>query len=135
MIDEVSAKKAIIYTLVAVGLYLIVRKRQAKRDDDVFENNIDKPNSVSINATNNRTRIVLPDLSNIDTTVNPRAKDAVSAVKAYSDAWNNDETDDFMSELNDELMKSFGVTITHSQKELVAKDYDNNNILVVKIHH
>jgi len=125
--NEESAKKALIYVLVAVGIFLLFKP---KKDSD--KKTTSTPLTKFTNASG-RDKLKMPDVSGIDPN-NQLANDAIIALTAFIDAYNKDETEERLTELNQEMKSSFGLFIIKTEDEIFVKDMNGNNVLVSKIN-
>ena len=125
--NEESAKKALIYVLVAVGIFLLFRP---KKESD--KKTTATPLTKFTNSSG-RTKLKMPDTNGIDPN-NQLANDAVIALTAFIDAYNKDETEERLTDLNQETKASFGLFIIKTEDEIFVKDMNGNNVLVSKIN-
>ena len=125
--NEESAKKALIYLLLAAGIFLLFRPKS----------NIEKKTSTTpltpFTNSSGRTKLKMPDTSNIDSS-NQLANDSVIALTAFIDAYNKDETEERLTELNQEMKANLGLFIEMTNTEIFVKDMSGNNVLISKIN-
>lgn len=124
--NEESAKKALIYLLLAAGIFLLFRRKS----------NTEKKTSTTpltqFTNSSGRTKLKMPDTSNIDPN-NQLANDSVISLTAFIDAYNKDETEERLTELNQEMKANLGLFIEMTNTEIFVKDMSGNNVLISKI--
>jgi hypothetical protein len=123
--DE-SAKKGFIYLLVAVGIFIIFKPR--KKEDT----NNSTPLKKSVNSSG-RIKLVLPTGSNVTVYDNLQVDNAMVCVKAFISAYNNDENEGLLTDLNNEMKDNYGLYLIKKSNDITVYNLDNKEVLVAKI--
>ena len=90
------------------------------------------PKKLKNNSPVNRTPIPEPSFNEQDLSINDKAHEALIVLKAYIAAWNNNEPDSILDELNNSVKKEFGLTAYWKGNVLAVKDQDGNDVLLNK---
>jgi len=86
----------------------------------------------SEDAPNQRTKMKTPTMSSQTAQKNPLAKNGLMALKGYIDAYNNNEPQSVLDELNREFAKEFKVKVYRrkSDNKLVVCDLEGKEVMV-----
>ena len=120
-------KKALLIFGVGFLLFLVIKPKTKKvlpTDNLNFSDEEQSPK--------NRKKLTAPTISKGDAKANPMASNAFIALKAYIAAYNNNEPQSVLDELNREMAKEFKVKVYRrkSDGKLVVCDLKGKEILV-----
>ena len=95
-------------------------------------NNIFSETSTKEIEPENRTPITLPTMAEEQVNNNPMADSAFTALKAYICAYNDNQPQNVLDELNKDCSHELGVTVQRniSNGKLTVYDLDENEVLV-----
>jgi hypothetical protein len=54
-------------------------------------------------------------------------------IKAFIDAYNNDENESVLIDLNNEMKDNYGLYLIKTNKDITVYDLNNNEVVVAKI--
>jgi len=122
-----ETKKAIFIFAAGLLLFALLKPKMKKATDSNnvnFADEEDKPKD--------RKKMDMPTMSKKDAQKNPAAKNAFAALKAYVSAYNNNEPQSVLDELNREFAKEFKCKVYRrkSDGKLVVCDLNNKEIMV-----
>jgi len=125
--NEESAKKALIYVLVAVAIFIVFRpKSQSEKQTTAM------PLQKSVNSSG-RIQLVMPTGNNVTVNDESRINDSMVCIKAFIDAYNNDENEGVLIDLNNEMKDNYGLYLIKTNKDITVYDLNNNEVVVAKI--
>jgi hypothetical protein len=125
--NEESAKKALIYVLVAVAIFIVFRpKSQSEKQTTAM------PLQKSVNSSG-RIQLVMPTGNNVIVKDESRINDSMVCIKAFIDAYNNDESESVLIDLNNEMKDNYGLYLIKTNKDITVYDLNNNEVVVAKI--
>lgn len=125
-------KKALLIFGGALVIFLYIKnKREKKKTEPIAEPPKKVDNFVSfIPEPEKRKKVLSPKMNPKDAKKNPKANDALKALKAYINAYNAKEPKSVLDELNDELVSEFGVKVCRkSSGTFVVKDLTGKEIM------
>lgn len=122
-----SIKKALLIFSAGFILFLLIKPKPKKKELGESVNFSDEEENPK-----NRKKMDEPTMSSKDAKLNPAAKNAFAALKAYISAYNNGEPQSVLDELNREMAKEFKVKVYRrkSDGKLVVCDLGGKEILV-----
>lgn len=123
---EESAKKALIYVVVAVGIFLLFRPR--KKDNTTNSTPLTK----AVNSSG-RVQLVMPTGNSVTVYDESQVGSGMVCVKAFIDAYNNDENETLLTDLNNEMKSSYGLYLIKTSNNITVYDVNDNEVLVAKI--
>lgn len=120
-------KKALLVVSMGFVLFWILKPKRQKVKADTNLNYAKEEDSPK-----NRTKMDMPTLSEKDMGGNTLVKNGFAALKAYISAYNNNEPQSVLDELNREFAKEFKVKVYRrkSDGKLVVCDLNGKEILV-----
>lgn len=92
-----------------------------------------KMNTPKLQLKKEREKIEPPVMDVKELDKSPLATNAFIALKSYISAWNDDETEQQLNDLNHDLYNEFKLTVVHEEKELLVKDDEGKTIAKQKI--
>lgn len=120
-------KKAMLIFGVGILLFVVFKPRIRKKASGDFMNFSDE-----VESPKERKKIKEPTMNPKDAKGNAKAKNAFAALKAYVAAYNNNEPQSVLDELNKEFASEFKVKVVKrkSDGKLVVCDLEGKEILI-----
>lgn len=119
-----SAKKALLVFGVAFAVFILFRPKMKKQ-------NTLKQGGASVPEPKERKKIAMPTLNAKDVKNNTKAKNAFIVMKAYVAAYNNNEPQSALDELNKEFSKEYALRVYHKPDGRIAVcDLGGRDIIV-----
>lgn len=120
-------KKAMLVFGAGILLFLLLKPSMKKKSADGFVNFTDEAETPK-----NRRKIKEPTMNAKDAKNNPKARDAFGALKGYIAAYNNNEPQHVLDDLNREFAKEFKVKVykRKSDGKMVVCDLEGKEILI-----
>jgi hypothetical protein len=118
-------KKTMLVFGVGILLFLLLKPKSKKNRGSLnLTDEVDDPKS--------RAKLKEPTLTAKDAKLNSKAKNAFAALKGYIAAYNNNEPQSVLDDLNEEFKKEFQVKVykRKSDGKLVVCDLDGKEILI-----
>ena len=125
--NEESAKKALIYVIVAVAIFIVFRPKKENEKKTVSQ-----PLQKMINSSG-RVHLVLPTGSGVTIYDESRYDDAMTCIRAFIDAYNADESESVLTDLNNEIKGTYGLYLIKTSNSITVYDFNNKEVLIAKI--
>jgi hypothetical protein len=122
--DE-SAKKAFIYVSVSVLIFLIYKN--INKIELPSKKNTDAPKS-TLNANGSKRPFI-----NMPTELRKANQDAATVLQAFILAYNNNEPETELLQLNNDFKNNYGLYIIKYKNEICVFDENDTKVLVYKI--
>jgi len=125
--DNDSAKKALIYVLVGIAFFILLKpKKQSEQQITSI------PLSAAKNASG-RVHLVIPTGSGVTIYDESQYDNAMTCIRAFIDAYNADESEAVLTDLNNEIKNTYGLYLIKTKKDITVYDFNDKEILIAKI--
>jgi hypothetical protein len=125
--NEESAKKALIYLLIAVGIFIAFRPNQKSEQQTTSMPLQNAKNS------SGRIHLVLPTGYSLTIYEQSQYDNAMTCIKAFIDAYNADESEIVLTDLNNEIKNQYGIYLIKTKSDITVYDFNDNKVLTGKI--
>ena len=125
--NEESIKRALIYIIVGVAIFIILKPK-----DEPENNQTSKPLTKAINASG-RVHLVMPTGNKISVFDEDRRNDSLVCIRAFIDAYNNDESESVLTQLNNDIKNEYGLYLIKTSKDITVYDSTKKEVLKAKI--
>jgi hypothetical protein len=125
--NEESAKKALIYLLIAVGIFIAFRPKQKSEQQTTSMPLQNAKNS------SGRIQLVLPTGNSLTIYEQSQYDNAMTCIKAFINAYNADESESVLTDLNNEIKNQYGLYLIKTKSDITVYDFNDNKVLTGKI--
>ena len=80
-----------------------------------------------------RVHLVLPTGSGVTIYDESRYDDAMTCIRAFIDAYNADESESVLTDLNNEIKGTYGLYLIKTSNSITVYDFNNKEVLIAKI--
>jgi hypothetical protein len=125
MIIDESAKKALIYVLVGVAIFVIFKPKDES-------DNTAQPLQKAVNSSG-RVHLIAPNPNSVTVFNESLVDNGMICVNAFISAYNNGESEVLLTDLNNEMKDNYGLYLIKKSTNITVYDINNNKVLEAKI--